>query len=47
MNELETSTELDKILALSQQDLEQIFSQLSLHEVENLVNKLNEVSSND
>lgn len=47
MNELEKNTELDKLLALSHQDLEQIFSQLSLREVESLVNKLNEVSSND
>ena len=38
---------LEKILSLSKEELEKIFSQLSVEEIEDLLNKLNEVNKND
>lgn len=38
---------LKKILSLSKEELEKIFSQLSLSEIEDLLNKLNEVGENE
>lgn len=40
------SENLKKILSLSNEELEKIFSQLSLEEIEELLTKLNEVSKN-
>ena len=45
MNEKDNN--LEKILSLSKEELEKIFSQLSIKEIENLLNKLNEVTDND
>ena len=47
MNEKNTNENLEKILSLSKEELEQIFSQLSMTEIEDLLNKLNEVNEND
>jgi arsenate reductase-like glutaredoxin family protein len=47
MNETNTNKNLEKILSLSKEELEKIFSQLSMEEIEDLLNKLNEVSKND
>lgn len=38
---------LEKILSLGKEELEKIFSQLSVEEIEDLLNKLNEVSHYD
>lgn len=37
----------EKILSLSKEELEKIFSQLSMTEIEDLLNKLNEVDENE
>lgn len=47
MNETNTNGNLEKILSLSKEELEKIFSQLSIIEIEGLLNKLNEVNKND
>lgn len=47
MNEMSVSNNLDKILSLSKDELEKIFSQLSIKEIEDLLSKLNEVIKND
>lgn len=47
MDEINTSKNLEKILSLSKEELEKIFSQLSMVEIEELLNKLNEVNKND
>ena len=41
------NTDLDKIMSLSKEELENLFSQLSVTEIEDLLNKLNEVEKND
>lgn len=38
---------LEKILSLSKEELEKIFSQLSMEEIDDLLTKLDEVDSND
>jgi Asp-tRNA(Asn)/Glu-tRNA(Gln) amidotransferase C subunit len=47
MNETNANKNLEKILSLSKEELEKIFSQLSMEEIEDLLNKLNEVNKND
>lgn len=47
MNETNANKNLEKILSLSKEELEKIFSQLSMTEIEDLLNKLNEVNKND
>lgn len=47
MNETNNNKNLEKIMSLSKEELERIFSQLSLEEIEDLLNKLNEVCRND
>ena len=47
MNETNANKNLEKILSLSKEELERIFSQLSMEEIEDLLNKLNEVNKND
>lgn len=47
MNETSANKNLEKILSLSKEELEKIFSQLSMEEIEDLLNKLNEVNKND
>lgn len=47
MNETNSNNNLEKILSLSKEELEKIFSQLSMIEIEELLNKLNEVGSDD
>lgn len=47
MNEINANKNLEKILSLSKEELEKIFSQLSMEEIEDLLNKLNEVNKND
>ena len=47
MNETNANNNLEKILSLSKEELEKIFSQLSMEEIEDLLNKLNEVNKND
>lgn len=47
MNETNANKNLEKILSLSKEELEKIFSQLSMEELEDLLNKLNEVNKND
>lgn len=47
MNETNANKNLEKLLSLSKEELEKIFSQLSMTEIEDLLNKLNEVSEND
>ena len=47
MNETNINKNLEKILSLSKEELEKIFSQLSIKEIEDLFNKLNEVKKND
>lgn len=46
MNKI-NSENLEKILSLSKENLEKIFSQLSMIEIENIFDKLNEVTKND
>ena len=40
-------SELEKIMSLSKEELQKIFSQLSAIEISDLLDKLNEVDSND
>ncbi len=47
MNETNFNNNLEKILSLSKEELEKIFSQLTMEEIEDLLNKLNEVNKND
>ena len=47
MNETNANKNLEKILSLSKDELEKIFTQLSMEEIEDLLNKLNEVNKND
>lgn len=47
MNETTINKNLEKILSLSKEELEKIFSQLSIKEIEDLFNKLNGVKKND
>lgn len=47
MNETNANKNFEKILSLSTEELEKIFSQLSGEEIEDLLNKLNEVNKND
>lgn len=47
MNETNTNENLEKILSLSKEELEKIFSQLSAQEIEDLLSKLNEVNKDD
>lgn len=47
MEELEMTEGLDKLLSLSKEELNSIFSKLSVKEIENLLNKLNEVDINE
>ncbi len=42
-----SNSNLDKLLALSKEELEAIFRQLSLEEIDNLLTKLNEVVKDD
>lgn len=45
MNDVENG--MEKILSLSNEELEKIFSQLSMEEIDDLLTKLDEVDSND
>ena len=47
MEELRMSEELNKLLSLSKDELNSIFSKLSIKEIESLLNKLNEVDINE
>ncbi len=47
MDETNISKNLEKILSLSKEELRIIFSQLSMSEIEDLLDKLNEVKQND
>ena len=47
MNKEDMSEELKKLSSLSKEELEKIFSEMSLIEIEELIDKLNEVKSND
>lgn len=47
MNKVNTNSNLEKILSLSKEELEKIFSQLSIKEIEEVLNKLKEVKKND
>jgi len=47
MDESLKSEKLDKLLSLSKEELNKIFAQLSLSEIENLLDKLNEVKNDD
>ncbi len=47
MDETNTNKNLEKLLSLSKEELEKIFSQLSVAEIEDLLDKLNEVKVND
>lgn len=47
MNEPVVDNNLDKIMSLSKEELARIFSQLSVEELEDLLNRLNEVGIND
>ncbi len=47
MTEANTNSNLEKLLSLSKEELEKIFSQLSMTEIEDLLNRLNEVGKND
>lgn len=44
---MEENNNLEKLLSLTEEELEKIFSQLSMGEIEDLLNKLNEVTDND
>lgn len=46
MNTKDSNNDLKKIMALSKNDLEKIFSELSVSEIEELLIKLKEVNSN-
>ena len=43
----EVSSDLEKLLSLNKEELEKIFSQLSISEIGDLLNKLNGVGKND
>lgn len=47
MKEKNTNENLEKIMSLSKEELEEIFSKLSMVEIEDLLAKLNEVNKND
>ena len=47
MNENNTNINFEKLVSLSKAELEKIFSQMSMTEIEDLLNKLNEVDKND
>lgn len=47
MYEININENLKKILSLSKEELEKIFSQLSMTEIEDLLDKLDEVNKND
>jgi len=47
MNKITTNNNLEKILSLNEKELEKIFSQLSINEIEELFKNLNEVKKND
>ena len=47
MEETKYSQELKKLLSLSKEDLEKIFSQLSVEEIEDLLTRLNEVDKDE
>ena len=47
MNEKSYNDNLEKLLSLSKEELERLFSQLSLTEIEDLLDKLNEVNVNE
>lgn len=48
MNETQNqNSSLDKLLSLTDEELRKIFSQLSIGEINNLLEKLNEVTLND
>lgn len=47
MNETSKNDNIEKLLSLSKEELEKIFSQFSMTEIEDLLNKLNEVNKND
>lgn len=47
MDESLKSEKLDKLLSLSKEELNKIFAQFSLSEMEELLNKLNEVKNDD
>lgn len=47
MSEKNMNQNLEKILSLNEKELEIIFSQLSINEIEKLFKKLNEVSKYD
>lgn len=44
---LETEKTLEDILSLTEEELEKIFSKLSMTEIEDLLKRVNEVSQND
>lgn len=47
MNETGRSETMEKLLALSKEELTQIFSELSVSELEDLLDRLEEVRTND
>ena len=47
MNETGTNDNLDKLLSLSNEEMQKLFSQLTVTEIEDLLTKLNEVDHND
>lgn len=47
MNKMSVNNNIDKISSSSKDELEKIFSQLSIKENEDLLSKLDEVSKND
>lgn len=47
MNESVRSEELDKLLSLNKEEINKLFAQLSLSEIEDLLDKLSEVKNND
>lgn len=47
MNEVKGNNNLEKIMSLSKEELEQIFSQLSATEIEDLLTKIDEVRKDD
>ena len=47
MNKLINNDNFDKLLSLSKEEIEGLFSNLSLIEIEKIIDKLNEVVHND
>ena len=47
MNKLNKNDNLDQLLSLSKEELEELFSKLTLLEIEKIIDKLNEVIEND